>query len=441
MKTRVFVIVILMLSLVLSACGSGSTSAKPTAAAAGGGVDGNGNVTLEFWYSLSGDTGAAVEALVKQFNESQSKITVKATYQGTYSDIMAKIYSAIAGGALPNVAQAGGAPLLGTSNAILPMTDFVSGENGFDLSQIYKAFIDYNTVNGVVWSMPFNNSVPVMYYNKDLFKAAGLDPENPPQNFDELIEAAKLLTLDPNNTGAPIQYGLNAREDTHWYLDTMFLENGSAIVKDDLSEVLYNNPQAVEMLTLWGDLVKTDKVMPSNQHTEAQTDFLAGKLGMFFGSSASVNTIKKSATFDLGVAMFPKVGDNERALPVGGGSLVIFKNDNEAIRNASWEFVKFMSSKESSIYLTQQTGYLPIYQDAFNWPEIQQLIKDEPVREAAIQSLDYLVAIPVFSALGNSDLALRQAIEKVELGAAEPADALNLAVESVNRSIKEQFSN
>ncbi len=441
MKARIIVIVTLLLSILLAACGSGAGSAKPTESAAGGGVDGNGHVTLDFWYSLSGDTGAAVESLVKQFNESQTQITVKATYQGNYSDIMAKIYSAIAGGAMPNIAQAGGAPLLGSSDAILPLTDFVGGENGFDLSQIHKAFIDYNTVGGTLWSMPFNNSVPVLYYNKDLFKAAGLDPENPPQNFDELIKAAKLLTLDPNNTGTPIQYGLNARDDTHWYLDTMFLENGSPIVKEDLSEVLYNDPKAVEMLTLWGNLVKTDKVMPSNQHSEAQTDFLAGKLGMFFGSSASVNTLKKSATFDLGVAMFPKIGDNERALPVGGGSLVIFKNDNEAIRNASWEFVKFMSSKESSIYLTQQTGYLPIYQDALDWPEIQKLIQDEPIREATIQSLNYAVAIPVFSALGNSDLALRQAIEKVELGAAEPADALNLAVESVNRSIKEQFSN
>ncbi|GAP13990.1 ABC-type sugar transport system, periplasmic component [Longilinea arvoryzae] len=441
MKTRLFVIVTLLCSLLLAACGPTTSAEKTAEPSASGAVDANGHVTLDFWYSLSGDTGAAVETLVKQFNDSQTKITVKATYQGNYSDIMAKIYSAIAGGTVPNVAQAGGAPLLGTSGAILPMTDFVSGENGFDLSQIHKAFIDYNTVNGVLWSMPFNNSVPVMYYNKDLFKAAGLDPENPPQNFDELIAVAKRLTLDPNNTGAPTQYGLNTRDDTHWYLDTMFLENGSAIVKDDLSEVLYNNPQAVEMLTLWGDLVKTDKVMPSNQHSEAQTDFLAGKLGMLFGSSASVNTIQKSATFDLGVAMFPKIGDNERSLPIGGGSLTIFKNDNESVRNASWEFIKFMTSKESSIYLTQQTGYLPIYQGALDWPEIQQLIKDEPVREAGIQSLDYAVAIPVFSALGNSDLALRQAIEKVELGAAEPADALNLAVESVNRSIKEQFSN
>ncbi len=441
MKKLIFVIATLA-ALLLSACGGQAGSEATPGNTSGGsvGVDANGHVTLDFWYSLSGDTGTTIENLVKQFNESQSGITVTATYQGNYSAIMAKVYSAIAGGVMPNVAQLGGAPLLGTSDAILPMTDFTGGENGIDLSQFRQAFLDYNTVGGTLWSMPFNNSVPVIYYNKDLFIAAGLDPENPPQNFDELIAAAKVLTLDPDNTGAPTQYGVNTRDDTHWYLDAMMLENGAQIVSDDLSEVLYNSPQAVEMLKLWGDLVNEYKVMPSNQHAEAQTDFLAGKLAILFGSSASVNTLKDSATFALGTAMFPQVGDNERSLPLGGGSLVIFKNDNEAIRKASWEFVKFMTSKESSLYLAQNTGYLPIYQDAFEWLEIQQLIQDEPIREASIQSLDYAYAIPVFSALGNSDLALQNAIEKVELGVATPEEALNVAVVSVNRAIKEQFS-
>ena len=442
MNSRKLIIITLLFAIILSACGGANSgnNSKSDDISSGGSVDASGHVTLDFWYSLSGETGEVVETLVRQFNETHPNITVTATYQGNYSSIMAKVYSAITGGSLPNVAQLGGAPLLGTSDAILPMTDFTNGENGLDLSLIRQAFLDYNTIDGTLWSMPFNNSVPVMYYNKDLFAAAGLDPEDPPENFDELIDLAKQLTLDPNNTGLPVQYGVNSRDDTHWYFDAMMLGNGVKIVNDDLSEVLYNSPEAVEMLTLWGDLVKKYKVMPPNQHAEAQTDFLAGKLAILFGSSASVNTLSKSTSFKLGVTMFPAIDNNERSLPLGGGSMVIFKNDNEAIRDASWEFVKYMTSKESSLYMTQNTGYLPIYNDAFAWSEIQQLILDEPVRKAAIQSLDYAYAIPVFSALGNSDLALRQAIEKVELGVAEPADALNSAVLSVNRAIKEQFS-
>jgi sn-glycerol 3-phosphate transport system substrate-binding protein len=430
----------LVLMFLTAACGPSTSQETKAVSSGGGSVDASGHVTLEFWYSLAGDTGKAVEELVKQFNQSQTGITVVPTYQGDYAAIMAKTYSALTGGALPNVAQLGGAPLLGSSGAIVPITEFTGGENGMDLGQIRQAFVDYNTTGGTLWSMPFNNSVPVMYYNRDLFTAANLDPDNPPQSFDELIEAARQLTLDPNNTGSPTQYGLNVRDDTHWFLSTMFLENGAGIINADRSEVLYKSPEAVEMLGLWGDMVNQHKIMPPNQHAEAQTDFLAGKLAIFLSSSASIKSIESGTAFDLGVAMFPKVGENERAIPIGGGSLVIFKNDNEAIRKASWEFVRHMSSVQSSIYLSTQTGYLPIYKDAFNWPEIQALITDEPVRKAAIESVEYAVSIPVFSALGNSDLALRQAIEKVELGAATPQEALDQAVLSVNRAIKEQFA-
>ena len=439
MKTARIFTILLIIAAILCAC-SGNKATDTAAPSGSGSVDANGNVTLDFWYSLSGDAGEAIESLVKEFNDLQAGITVTATYQGDYSAMMAKIYSALAGDALPNVAQVGGAPLLGTSGAILAMDDFVNGENGLDISTIRPAFVDYNSVDGVLWSLPFNNSLPVMYYNRDMFTAAGLDPDKPPETFAELVSAAEKMTLDPDQTGSPTQYGFNTRDDTHWYLSTMFLENGAAIVSDDMSEALYNSPQAVEMLTLWSDMVNQYKIMPPNQHSEAQTDFLAGKLAIFFGSSASINSIVSGVSFDLGVAVLPQVGENSRKLPVGGGSLVIFKNDNQTIKDASWAFVKFMMSKDSSIFLSTQTGYLPVYTDAFNWPEIQALVSEQPARKAAIDSLDYSVAIPVFSALGNSDLALRQAIEKVELKAATPQDALDEAVVSVNRAIQ-QYSN
>lgn len=147
MKTRILLPMILILTLVLSACGGGGGT---TAASSGGGsVDKNGHVTLEFWYSLSGDSGKAVEYLVDQFNKSQANVTVVPTFQGDYATTQAKLYSAIAGGTLPNVAQVGGAALLGTSGAILPIGQFLNGDNGMDVSNIYQAFLDYNTADGL----------------------------------------------------------------------------------------------------------------------------------------------------------------------------------------------------------------------------------------------------------------------------------------------------
>jgi len=429
-------IFLLLVVLMTSACGGGKK--ESATGGAGGSVDSRGNVTLDFWYALGGDSGKAAEELVRQFNDSHPSIKVVPTYQGDYTTAMAKVYSAIAGNAVPNVAKLGGAPLLGSSGSILPMTDFTSKDSSFDIQKFYPSFLEYNTVGGVLWSMPFNNSLPILYYNKDLFKAAGLDPENPPLNVEDLLVAAKALTLSTDSSGMPTQWGLNTREDTHWYLSAFFLENGAKIVSDDEKQVLYNSPEAVAMLEMWNKWVNVDKVMPPNQHTEAQSDFLAGKLAMLLSSSSSANSIQKDATFPVGTAMFPAVGDTRKA-PLGGGSLVIFKNEDERIRSASWEFVKFMVSEKSSIYLTQNSGYIPIYKDAAGWPEIQALISENPARKAAIDSLPYAVSIPVFSALGNSDLALRNAIQQVELGTADPQKALDDAKASVDHAIETQF--
>lgn len=433
MKKRLCLAALLLMGAVLAGCAGGEPAVET-----GGRVDASGHVTLDFWYALGGDAGAAVEELVTRFNDSQDGITVVATYQGDYNTAMAKIYSAIAGDTLPNIVQAGGAPLLGTSGAILPISGFTQSDPSFDLAAIRPAFLEYNTAGGTLWSLPFNNSVPILYYNKDLFTAAGLDPEDPPETIEELLTAAQALTSAPDASGLPTQWGLNTRNDTHWFLSTLILENGGQIVAADESQVLYNSPQAVEMLTLWGEWVNTYHVMPANQHEEALSDFLAGKVAMLIGSTSAVTTIQSQAPFAVGTAMYPTV-DGNRQVPLGGGSLAIFRNDDARLTAASWEFAKFMISRESSLFLTSQTGYIPIYGDALDWPEIQTLISETPTRRAAIDSLPYAVSIPVFSALGNSDLALRAAVQKVELGAATPQEALDEAKASVDHAILTQF--
>ena len=180
--------------------------------------------------------------------------------------------------------------------------------------------------------------------------------------------------------------------------------------------------------------------MPPNQHNEANSDFLAGKLGMFLCSSASVGSIVQSAPFKVGVAMVPSVSEIGQKLPVGGGGLVIFKNSDQTLLNASWKFVKFMVSHDSSAYLAMNTGYLPIYKDSLEGAEMKSYLEQHPEKSAAFQSLDYVVVIPEFSALGDSDSALQSAVQKVELGAATPQEALDKAKATVDNSIAEMKS-
>ncbi|NMC80282.1 MAG: ABC transporter substrate-binding protein [Chloroflexi bacterium] len=439
MKQKLITIGMLLVLLAISACGGGQ-AATSEAAASGAQIDSSGHITLEFWFALGGDSGKAVEDLVTQFNQSQSDITVNATYQGGYAAMIAKVWSAVSGGGLPAVAQVGAAPLLGSTGSIVAIEDLLAGENGFDRNQIPEVFWDYNRAGGKIWSMPFNQSVPVMFYNRDLFKAAGLDPDAPPQTWDEVIEYGKKLTQDTDGNGAIDQWGFNTAEDNHWYLSAMLLSNGAQIVNAEETEVLYNSPEGVAMLALWGDMVNTYKIMPPNQHNEAKGDFLAGKLGMLLDSSAGIPSMESDSNFDLGVAILPAAGDQPRRIPVGGASLLIFKNANTEIEQAAWTFIQFMVSKESSLFLSTHTGYLPIYASAADWPELQSYWEEHPNRRVPVDQLQFAVAIPEFPALGTSDTELRNAMQAIELNQGDAQTLLDAAKAAVDKSIAEGSS-
>ena len=361
------------------------------------------------------------------------------TLEFWYAQVMGKVWNAIfVEQTLPHVAHLGAAPLLGATDSIIPITDFTDGPNGIDRSLIGDAFWEYNSAGGQIWSMPFNNSVPVLYYNRDLFVAAGLDPDKPPTTWDEVIEYGQKLTQDTDGNGQIDQWGFNTHSNTHWYLSTMFLENGAQIINDEETEVLYNGPEAVEMLQLWGDMVNEYQVMPPGQHKEARGDFLAGKSGMLLNSSSGILSFAEEVAFELGVAIMPTVVGRDPAAPIGGASLVIFKNEDQGILDAVWEFVKFMSSPEGSLYFSTHTGYVPVYKDALDWPEMQAYLEGHPLQQVPIEELEYAYAIPVFSALGTSDGALRRAVESVELQAATPQEALDEAKKVVDKNIAEQ---
>ena len=396
-----------------------------------------GVIKLEFWHAMGGRNGKVLEEMVARFNREHPGIQVEATFQGKYSEIAEKIWTAIQAGAVPppDVAQIGGAPLFGETGALVPITEFTDGPNGIDRTKIYDAFWAYNTADGQIWSMPFNNSMPVLYYNKDLFKEAGLDPAKPPQTWDELVEAAKALTKDADGDGSIDQWGFNTTSSTHWYLSAMILQNGGRIINEDGTRVLYDSPEAVEALQFWGDLVNKYKVMPPAQHKGAKSDFLAGKLGMLMASSASLFGILEEAPFEVGVAMLP--AKKARVAPIGGASLVIFKGE-ESKMNAAWEFVKWLTSPENSNYWAMNTGYIPIYKGALQSPQMQEFLKENPLYKTVVEQLEYSYGIPVFSELGTSDTELRKAVEKVELGAATPQEALAEAAKAVNKALGER---
>ena len=149
-------------------------------------------------------------------------------------------------------------------------------------------------------------------------------------------------------------------------------------------------------------------------------------------SSAGLFSTLEQASFEVGVAMLP--AKKARVAPIGGASLVIFKGEEKRM-NAAWEFVKWLTSPENSNYWAMHTGYIPIYKDALQAPEMQEFLKDNPLYKTVVEQLEYSYGIPVFSELGTSDTELRKAVEKVELGKATPEEALAEAARVVNEAL------
>jgi sn-glycerol 3-phosphate transport system substrate-binding protein len=319
----------------------------------------------------------------------------------------------------------GGAPTMADSGVIVPIGDLVGKA---DLDDIHPGFWDYNKMGNKIISMPFNNSVPVLYYNKDLFTAAGLDPNKPPTNWDELLKAAQALTK-------PGQWGFNTDTNTHWYLSAMIMQNGGKILSDDGKKVVYNSAEGIEALQFWGDLVTKHRVMPPNQHGQAGADFTAGKLGMIMRSSASLGSIQSEVKFNVGVAPLPcrKVCSE----PLGGASILIFKSTPEK-QKAAWEFTQWMTNAENTVDLFVQLGYLPLRKSVADNAALKAYIQKSPNAQALVDATKYASAIPLFNELGNSDEQLRKAVEKVELGSASAKDALDAAATLINKNLAGQ---
>jgi sn-glycerol 3-phosphate transport system substrate-binding protein len=382
-------------------------------------------VKLTLWYALSGNAGKVFEALVKKFNDTHPNTQVDVIFQGSYADIAQKLTAAVTAKTLPDVAQMGGAPTMADSGVIVPIGDLVGKA---DLDDIHPGFWDYNKMGNKIISMPFNNSVPVLYYNKDLFTAAGLDPNKPPTNWDELLKAAQALTK-------PGQWGFNTDTNTHWYLSAMIMQNGGKILSDDGKKVVYNSAEGIEALQFWGDLVTKHRVMPPNQHGQAGADFTAGKLGMIMRSSASLGSIQSEVKFNVGVAPLPcrKVCSE----PLGGASILIFKSTPEK-QKAAWEFTQWMTNAENTVDLFVQLGYLPLRKSVADNAALKAYIQKSPNAQALVDATKYASAIPLFNELGNSDEQLRKAVEKVELGSASAKDALDAAATLINKNLAGQ---
>lgn len=389
---------LLTLTLTLSACGgpaSGSaTPAQPSATPPKTSLSETaGKTKVIFWHAVGGRNGEALDALVTAYNQSQNLVEVEAQYQGTYDDAIAKIRTTPAGEG-PDIMQLYdiGTRWMIDSKLSLKMQDFIDADI-YDMSDYEENILAYYTIDGDLYSMPFNCSSPVVVYNKEALERAGLDPETAFSDMKTCLQTAETLAAKGGvSVGGSFTDYSWVFEQLVSMQDKELLNNGNGRIQAATAMAIGENGAGLAILEHWKQLSASPSMTTFGMGTsESKQQFATGTVGFILDSCSTYVdlTAAASGNFTVGFAPLPKVNpEDQGGTSVGGGSLWIMDNQDENRAAAAWDFIKFATGSEQQARWAIGTGYLPIRTSAVELDFYKEYLKnDNPEIMVAIDSL------------------------------------------------------
>lgn len=360
-----------------------------------------GPVEIVWWHSNSGLLGQATERLVQEFNESvgtEKGIVVKPVFQGKAADVLTKLRAVMQGrnaSDLPDIAQLDATGVIDVREyaRLLSMEELMT-QAGYDLSQIEPGAALSITYKDEMIGMPFNSSTILLYYNKDAFSQAGLDPDAPPETIAQMAEHAKGLVVKDAN-GRIERYGFAGVPTTYELTAWIGQQNGVSYLTDmrnghdgNPTKVVFDENGTMEVfLAEWEKLWQSGGL--ANLTSGVTQEFAAGKVAMIAASTSNLTTILSAidGKFELGVAYLPKVVEGaDGGVNVGGGALFAFDRDLEH-QEAITEFIKFAISPEQQLQWHIQTGYFPVNTGTYELDAFKEHTAQNPLFQVAIDQL------------------------------------------------------
>ena len=399
-------------------------------------------VELTFFYpvAVGGSVTKTIDQLASDFEKEHPAIRVKPVYSGTYQESIVKAMTAVKGGQPPHIAV-----LLSTDmfslideDAIVPIDSLAAGpEDRKWLDGFYKAFMMNSMTDGKIWGVPFQRSTIVLYWNKNLFKEAGLNPEKGPETWAQMVEFAKKLTKTDAN-GNVTQWGVKIPSSgfPYWLFQGLTTPNDTILMNEAGNQTYFDKPGSVEALQYWVDLSARHKVMPGGVIEWGTTpkDFLEQKAAMIWTTTGNLTNIRTNASFPFGVAMLP--ANKRRGSPTGGGNFYVFKKTSPAEQKASLQFMKWLTSPERAAQWSIATGYVAVRPDAWETQVMKDYVKEVPAAVVARDQLEHSVA--ELSTHDNQRVtkALNDALQAALTGAKESGPALTEAQREATRILR-----
>ena len=424
-KQLIYVLCIIsVVMLVLGAC------AKKTTQAAPGKV-----IELDMYFpvSVGGGPDAIISALCDQFGQENPGIKINPVYAGSYAETRTKVQAAIMSGNTPAIALMFSIDLFSllSMDVLYDYDSFcTTAEDKAWLTGFYPGFMENSMTGGKTYGIPWQRSTIILYYNKDAFVKAGLDPEKPPATWAEMRSMARQLTR--REGGTTVQYGIQVPSDkagyAYWMLQTFCTQqNGFNLMNDAGTEVYFNDPRTIKSLEYWKSLSDDGSQAPgTSAWGTTPTDFLQQKVAMIYHTTGNLTNIRRNATFDFGTAMLP--ADLSRGSPTGGGNFYMFKGVPEEQTKAAFTFIKWMTNNPDRVaQWSIDTGYVATRPEAYDTARLKDYTDDFPQALVARDQLQYGYAEFSVYDQGRVQDILDTAIEAVMTGQESAASAMQNA--------------
>nr|WP_241479105.1 ABC transporter substrate-binding protein [Leisingera sp. ANG-M1] len=347
-------------------------------------------LTMYYPIAVGGKLTEVVDGIVAKFEDQNPDIKVNAIYAGNYDDTRIKSLAALEAGEPAQLAVMFSIDAydLIEQDLVVPFDDLVDGtEEDAWLNSFYPALMANGKIEGKTWGVPFQRSTIVAYYNKDMFRAAGLDPDKAPATWEELVSMGKALTSQEHHglmipsTGYP-----------YWMFQALAIQNGKEVMSDDGVTTYFDDAAVVDTLEFWKSLSQEHGIMPEGtvEWGTLRQAFLEGKTAMMWHSTGNLTAVKNNAEFDFGVAKLP--GNVRLGSPTGGGNFYVFKNSTAEEKDAALELIKFMTAPEQAAEWSIATGYMGVSPAAYETETLKAYTAGFPPALVARDQLQHAVA-------------------------------------------------
>jgi sn-glycerol 3-phosphate transport system substrate-binding protein len=444
-------IVVLAVSLAFAACAGGEEAVPSGGTPAA--TSSAGPVSIDLWHSETAANQDTLKSLIDRFNASQDQVKVRLVYQGTTTDLLAKLVSSLASGQVPAVASMSEVDTqrLIDSGAFVPIQDFID-RDGYDLSDLDQRAVKYYTAQDRLWAMPYAANVPLLYYNKTMFREAGLDPDRPPQDLEELRSYSEKI-LQRDASGQVTRSGIAL--DIRLWTDMVLAEHGDFLVNNDngrdgrATEVLFDNDTGRWFFQWWHDMVSDGFAFNAGRNPTFVDTFLAmgsGRAAMAISYASALRSVvdaleKGVQGVEVGIGAMPGVPGSTESPSFLGNALWILSSRPAEEQEAAWKLIQWLVEPEQQAEWFAGSGYLPVSLSSLDLPAARDVVARYPLFQIALDLYRKGSATPaslgaLLGPFPEVHENLLRAVEETLAGVKNPQQALADAAAASNRAIE-----